>query len=54
MAFLFFVFIVVIVSLVVWVIKSQNQPPTALQAELAEKMYGSKEPEPDYGKLLEE
>ena len=54
MVFLFFVFIVAVVSLVVWVIMSQNQPPTALQAELAERMYGSKEPEPDYGKLLEE
>ena len=54
MAFLFFVFIVVIVSLVVWVIKSQNQPPTDTQRELAQKMYGSQQPEVDIAKVLEE
>ena len=35
-------------------IKSQNQPPTDTQRELAQKMYGSQQPEVDIAKVLEE
>ena len=42
MGFLIFIFMVAVVTMVVFVIMSQNGEPTATQMELAEKMYGPK------------
>ncbi len=42
MGFLIFIFMVAVVTVVVYVIMSQQGEPTATQRELAEKMYGPK------------
>ena len=53
-------FIVIGIAICLWAMakyvtaKNEPIPPTKTQVELAQKMYGSNEPAPDYGKMLEE
>lgn len=53
MGFFYVIFIVALVTMVVFVIMSKNDPPTATQRELAKKMYGEPaKPQPSDDELL--
>ena len=54
MGFFYFIFAVAVVSFVVIIIMSRNDQPTALQQELAERMYGSTQPEKSDDDLLKD
>ena len=54
MGFFYVLFFIALVTMVVFVIMSKNDQPTDTQRELAQKMYGSQQPEVDIAKLLEE
>jgi len=54
MGFFYFIFAVAVVSFVVIIIMSRNDQPTALQHELAERMYGSTQPEKSDDDLLKD
>ena len=53
MGFFYVIFIVALVTMVVFVIMSKNDPPTATQRELAQKMYGEPaKPQPSDDEML--
>lgn len=53
MGFFYVIFLIALVTMVVFVIMSKNDPPTATQRELAQKMYGEPaKPQPSDDELL--
>ena len=53
MGFFYVLFFIALVTMVVFVIMSKNDPPTATQRELAQKMYGEPaKPQPPDDELL--